>query len=193
MKKIILASGSPRRKELLEQIGVKFEVQPSEYEEDMSKDMRPSELVKYLSRKKAEDVANNNKKSIVISADTIIAFKGKVLGKPKDKVDSTIMLKEMSDSVHSVFTGYTIWDTDSQRVLTSSVETKVFFKNISEKEIEAYVETGDPLDKAGAYAIQSLGAVLVEKIEGDFYNVMGLPISSLVEDLKTFEVDIFSS
>jgi len=191
MKKLILASGSPRRKELLEKIGLEFEVIPSKYEEDMDLDMQPLELAKHLSLGKAKDVAKDQKNAVVIGADTFIVFKGKVLGKPKDIEDAKRLLKELSGISHSVITGFSIVDTLSGKEVSKAVETKVYFKKLSDELIGNYVKTGEPLDKAGSYAIQGLGGILIEKIEGDYYNMVGLPISSLVEELDKFGISIF--
>ena len=190
MKKIILASGSPRRKMLLEQIGLNFEIDQSNYEEDMTLDMDPRELAKFLSLGKAKDVAQKHKDSIIISADTIVALDGEVFGKPKIAEKAKLMLQKFSGKPHSVITGFTIIDTETGKEVSKSVETKVFFKNISEKEIDAYIATNEPLDKGGGYAIQGLAALFIEKIEGDYFNIVGLPLSPLTDELKNFGINI---
>lgn len=190
MKKIVLASASPRRKELLEGTGLKFEVDASDYEEDMSVRMEPHKLARFLSREKAKAIAERHKNALIIAADTFIVFKGRLLGKPHTGKEATKMLEMLSSKSHSVITGYTVLDTGTKKVVTGSEETKVYFKRLSEKEIRNYVRTKEPLDKAGAYAIQGLGAVIVERIEGDFFNVVGLPLSALVESLKKFGVQV---
>ena len=190
MKKIVLASASPRRKELLEGTGLKFEVDASDYEEDMSVRMEPHKLARFLSREKAKAIAGRHKNALIIAADTFIVFKGKLLGKPHTGTEAKKMLAMLNGRSHSVITGYTILDTGTKKTVTGSAETKVYFKKLSGKEIENYVRTKEPLDKAGAYAIQGLGAVIVEKIEGDFFNVVGLPLSALVENLKKFGVQV---
>lgn len=190
MKKIILASQSPRRKQLLEQIGLKFEIDPSNYEEDMTLKMEPNKLAEFLSLGKAKDVAQKHKDSIIISADTIVAIDGEVFGKPKTSERAKYMLQKFSGKAHSVITGFTIIDTEANKEITKSVETKVYFKNLSEKEIDAYIATGEPLDKGGGYAIQGLAALFVEKIEGDYFNIVGLPILSLTIELKDFGINI---
>lgn len=154
----------------------------------MSDAIPPMELAKKLSLGKASDVADSQEGAVVIGADTFIAFEGKVLGKPINENDAKEMLKRMSGKSHSVITGFTIIDTDSKQTLSHAVETKVYFKKLTNEEIDSYVSTGEPLDKAGSYAIQGLGAILVEKIEGDYFNVMGLPLNSLVEKLKEFDI-----
>ena len=190
VKAIILASASPRRKELLERIGLKFEVEPSNYEEGISSELGPHELAKSLSLEKAKLVAQNHKNTLVIAADTFIVFESRILGKPRTETEAKEMLKTMNGKPHSVITGFTIIDTDSNKALSRSVETKVHLRQLSSNEIDAYVRSKEPLDKAGAYAIQGLGSVIVEKIEGDYYNVVGLPLSALVKSLKEFGVHV---
>lgn len=190
MKTIILASASPRRKELLEKLGLKFQVEPSNCEEDINSELEPHELAKSLSLKKAELVAMNHKNALVIAADTFIAFEGKILGKPQTETAARKMLAAISGRRHSVITGFTIIDTESNRVLSRSVATEVYIRQLTSNEIDAYVRSKEPLDKAGAYAIQGLGSVIVEKIEGDYFNVVGLPLSALAESLKEFGIHI---
>ena len=190
MKKIILASQSPRRRDLLKQIGLEFEIDPSNYEEDMSLKMKPNKLAEFLSLGKAKDISQRHKDSIIISADTIVAIGGEVFGKPKTSERAKYMLKKFSGKAHSVITGFTIIDTGTNKQITKSVETKVYFKSLSEKEIDAYIATGEPLDKGGGYAIQGLAALFVEKIEGDYFNIVGLPILALTEELKNLGVKI---
>jgi len=190
MKKIILASASPRRKQLLEQIGLKFEIDPSNYEEDMTLKMKPSKLAEFLSLGKAKDVAARHKDSIIISADTIVAVDDEVFGKPKTSEKAKYMLQKLSGRAHSVITGFTIIDTKTNKQLSKSVETKVYFKDISDKEMGTYISTGEPLDKGGSYAIQGLAALFVEKVDGDFFNIVGLPIFELVHELKNFGINV---
>ncbi len=194
MKKIILASNSPRRKTLLSQIGLKFKVIPSNYQENMVSNLSPRELAKRLSRGKAEAVAKikNNRNSIIIAADTFVVFRNKVLGKPKNRQEARHMLHILSGRQHSVITGYTIIDTATLKIISRAIETKIYMRPYSEKEISAYLKTGEPFDKAGAYAIQGLGGNLIKKIEGDFFNVMGLPLFELIDDLKKIRVKILS-
>lgn len=189
-KPIILSSASPRRRELLALVGLKFIVDAGEYEEDMNTDLSPPELARFLSRKKAEDVAGRHKKAIIIAADTFIVFQGALMGKPRDEGEARAMLKKLSGKTHSVITGYTIIDTESRKRLSRVVETRVSFKRLTVQEIDAYVRSKEPLDKAGAYAIQGLGSVIVRKIEGDYFNVIGLPLSSLADSLKRFGVSV---
>jgi len=182
MKKIILASTSPRRKALLEKAGVVFDIEPSNYEEEMHLPMPPAELAKYLSRKKAESVASAHLDALVISADTFIAHEGKVLGKPHTPERAKETLRDLSGKAHSVITGFTVIEKD--KVISQSVETKVFFRELSDEEIEKYIATGEPLERAGAYAIQELGGALIEKIEGDYDNVVGLPVEEVIKVLR---------
>lgn len=188
MKTIILASASPRRKEILEKTGLKFKVDASDYEEEINYSLRPHELARFLSREKAKAIVNKYTNALIIAADTFIVFKGKILGKPHTEEEAKRMLKMLNNRTHSVITGFTIIDTDDNKKLSGSVETKVYFKKLTIKEIESYIKSKEPLDKAGAYAIQGLGAVIVKKIEGDYFNVMGLPLSTLMETLKKFGI-----
>ena len=190
MKTIILASTSPRRKELLEILGLRFQVEPSNYEEDINSELEPHELAKSLSLRKAEMVARKHKYALVIAADTFIVFEGKILSKPQTETAARKMLSTINGRRHSIITGFTIMDTDSKKVLSKSIETKVYIRQLTSNEIDAYVRSKEPLDKAGAYAIQGLGSVIVEKIEGDYFNVVGLPLSALAEGLKEFGIHI---
>ncbi|OGI83132.1 septum formation protein Maf [Candidatus Nomurabacteria bacterium RIFCSPLOWO2_01_FULL_33_17] len=189
MKKVILASTSPRRKELFEKTGIPFEIVASSYEEDMTLDMSPKDLAMFLSKGKAESVANDNPDAIVIGADTFIAFEDKVLGKPHTKERAKEMLSILSGKQHFIITGFTIIEKSSGKLISKAVESKILLKNLTEKEIEDYIATGEPLDKAGAYAVQGLGANLIEKIEGDYSNILGLPVDEVLEALKEFEVN----
>lgn len=188
MRKIILASASPRRKEILKITGLKFAVCASDYEEDMNLSLQPRTLARFLSRKKAEAVAHKYKNAIVIAADTLIVFRNRLIGKPRTEKEAEKMLRMLNGKAHSVITGFAIMDTGRSKIVSRSVETRVYFKKLGWKEISAYVRSKEPLDKAGAYAIQGLGAVFIEKIDGDFFNVMGLPLSALTESLKKFGV-----
>ncbi len=190
MKIIILASASPRRRELLEKIGLKFEVAPSGDEEKIALGPEPLELAKRMSLAKAESVAQKYENAIIIAADTFVVFKNKILGKPHSEVEARKMLQTLSGKTHSVVTGFTIIDTEKHKILSRAIKTRVFFRKLTTEEIDAYVRSGEPLDKAGAYAIQGLGALFVKKIEDDYFNVIGLPLSALTEALKEFGVNI---
>lgn len=188
MRKIVLASASPRRKEILAGVGLDFVVDAGSYEEDMSLSMPPSRLARFLSREKAAAAAGKYADALIIAADTFIVFRRAVLGKPHLKQEARKMLTLLNGKTHTVITGYTILDSADGRRVSGSVETKVTLKRLSVGEINAYVASGEPLDKAGAYAIQGLGALIVKKIEGDYLNIVGLPLSALAEDLRKFGV-----
>jgi septum formation protein len=190
-KKIILASTSPRRKELLAKTGLQFDIIAGNYEEDMTLSLPPMELAKFLSKGKAESVAKNHP-GIIIGADTFIAFENKVLGKPHTPERARETLSMLRGKQHSVITGYAVIDTETGKVINDAVETKVFFRNYSDEEMDAYIATGEPLDKAAAYAIQSGGAAFVEKIEGDYDSIVGLPVANIIEVLKGFGVAVNS-
>ncbi|MFR5875406.1 MAG: Maf family protein [Eubacterium sp.] len=179
---IILASKSPRRRELLKYITTDFEATSSDVDETLPDGISPSDAVMHLSKIKAEPLRNDN--DIIIGADTVVSINGKILGKPCDEKEAEKMLKLLSGNVHSVFTGVTIIKGESER--TFYTETKVKFFELSDKEIEDYIKTGEPMDKAGSYGIQGYGSLLVEKIDGDYFNVVGLPISALNKALKEF-------
>ena len=190
MRKIILASASPRRKELLEKIGLRFEVEPSNCEEDMHSGLEPHELARKISLEKANAVASKHKNALVIAADTFVALGDQILGKPHTKTEARKMLETISGRPHSVITGFSIIDTGRNKTLSKSVETKIYIRKLTPAEIDAYVKSKEPLDKAGAYAIQGLGGAIVERIEGDYFNVMGLPLNALTEALKDFGIAI---
>ncbi|MFH1638913.1 MAG: nucleoside triphosphate pyrophosphatase [Chloroflexota bacterium] len=190
MKEIILASASPRRIELLQKIGLRFRAEASDYREGKNLALKPHELVKYLSLQKARAVAAKHPDALVIAADTIGYLEGKVLGKPETEERAQVMLAAISGKTHAVISGLTIMDKGQARTLTRAVETKVTMKKLTKNEIASYVRTGEPLDKAGAYAIQGLGAILVKEIHGDYYNVVGLPLSVLAASLKRFGIRI---
>ena len=185
---IILASQSPRRRELLERMGLPFRVITPDIDEHMERSLPPGELVAAISAEKAGAVAAQaGPDAIVIAADTVVALDGAVLGKPGDERDAARMLSALSGRTHQVFTGLTV--AQGGTVRTVSEETAVTFRPLTEGEIAAYVRTGEPMDKAGAYGIQGYGALLVEGIRGDYYNVMGLPVCRLGGLLKELGVD----
>lgn len=179
---IILASQSPRRCELMKFSGFDFAVKPSEADENIEKKLSPKETVEILSLRKA--MAIKSKDDIIIGADTVVAIDGEILGKPKNENDAYNMLKKLSGRTHSVFTGVTV--IKNEKIKTFCEETRVTFYHISDEEIKAYIKTGEPMDKAGAYGIQEKGGLFVEKTEGDYNNVVGLPMSKLVRVLKEF-------
>ena len=190
MRKIILASASPRRKEILKITCLDFSVSAGDYEEDLNLPLKPRELARFLSRKKAEAVTHRHRDALIIAADTFIVFQGRLLGKPRSSREAKKMIQMLNGKVHSVITGFTIMDSLSRKTLSRTVETKVYFKKLTDKEITEYVRSGEPMDKAGAYAVQGLGAVFIKKIDGDFFNVMGLPLHALAESLKKFGVNV---
>lgn len=187
-RKIILASTSPRRKELLAKTGLAFDVVPGSYEEDMTLPLPPKELVVLLSKGKAESVAPLYPDAIIIGADTFIVFGDKVMGKPHTPEKAKEMLKTLCGECHSVITGFTIIDTGNGQVFSDVVEAKVCFKNYTDQEIDDYVATGEPLERAGAYAIQEIGRKLVERYEGDYNSIIGLPVGNILDALKDFGV-----
>lgn len=190
--KIVLASGSPRRKEILENMNLKFDIIKSEIEETTIENESPKDLVKRLSYEKAYDIASKNLDSIVIGADTVVVLDNNVLGKPKDEDEAFNMLKQMSGKEHDVITGVSILCLDLKKEICDYCVSKVKFKNLSDEEIYSYIKTGECMDKAGAYGIQGLGGLLVEYIKGDYFNIVGFPISSVAEILKNdFNIDIF--
>ena len=190
MKSIILASTSPRRKELMEKLGLKFQTVSSDYKEDMSLKLKPLTLAKVLSAGKASAVAKKFPKHLIIAADTFVVLGETLLGKPRTEKEATRMLREISGKIVSVITGFTIIDTAAKKKISKAIKTKVYIKNLSDEEIAAYVKSKEPLDKAGAFGIQGLGSVIVERICGDFFNIMGLPLYSLSESLRKFGVEI---
>jgi len=180
---LILASQSPRRHYLLEQAGLDFTVVPSDFDEDSVKLSEPADYVKILAQKKAETVARQYPDSWVIGADTIVTIDNTVLGKPNHVDDARQMLKRLSGQTHLVWTGYAIICWRREVRISAAVQTDVQFKVLSEEEIEWYVQTDEPFDKAGAYAIQGLGTFLVRSINGSYSNVVGLPVCEVIETL----------
>ncbi len=174
---VILASASPRRRELLQYIFSDFEIKASSVEEIVPSDISSKKYPEYLSKLKAEDIAKEHFDALVIGADTIVLLGEKILGKPKDKEDSREMLSSLSGNIHKVITGCTL--VYKGKSLTFSVTTDVEFYNLTDDEIEEYISSDEPYDKAGGYGIQSKGALLVKKIDGDYFNVVGFPIAEL--------------
>ena len=185
-QKIVLASGSPRRQELLHRIGIDdFTIRVPDIEESYPEGLTPREIVEYISRKKAQAV-EAEPDEIVITADTMVFLDRQRLGKPADEADAMRMLSSLQGRKHVVCTGVTVRQGD--RFLTQSEATDVFFRRASDEELAAYIRTGEPMDKAGAYGVQGMGALLVERLEGDFFNVMGLPLLRLSRMLSAFGV-----
>nr|WP_297933734.1 Maf family protein [uncultured Lachnoclostridium sp.] len=193
MYQCILASGSPRRKEILEQCGITFRIEKSDTEEVITK-TRPSDVVMELSEVKALEAAGRVKETecIIIGADTIVANGEVILGKPKDEAEACAMIESLQGHEHSVYTGVTlvIRRGGKQEIITLFEETKVEIISMNEDEIKEYVKSGEPMDKAGAYAIQGLFAGYVKGIRGDYYNVVGLPICAILEELRKAGIDL---
>jgi septum formation protein len=187
---IILASASPRRSELLRMLGVEdLKIIPSKIEEKISPGLGPVETVKELSIAKAREVAPSAlPDDVVIAADTIVVLDGEILGKPRDKAEAAAMLKKLSGRSHRVFTGVAV--IKGGRELVSSEETVVRFRGLSDDEIKTYVETGEPMDKAGAYGAQGKASVFVEGVRGDYFNVVGLPLCRLGKMLSELGVNL---
>ena len=189
MEKIVLASASPRRRELLEQIGIKFDIVVSnEPEDEIDKSLSPENYTSELALMKACNVAKKltgtkRKDSLIIAADTVVYSDGKIIGKPKDSDDAFRILKSLSGKAHEVYTGICVMRLTDGYATSKSIKTTVKFKELTDKTIKAYIKTGEPADKAGAYGIQGRGAVLVEEICGDYFNVVGLPLSALYDVL----------
>jgi septum formation protein len=190
MKRIVLASASPRRKELLEQMGLQFEVDPAGYDEGKTSASEPHGMATELSLGKASAAARRHRKAVIIAADTLVVLGDRVFGKPHTDAQAREMLRDLNGRTHSVITGFTILDAETGKRLSRSVETRVHMRKLTLEEIDSYVRTKEPLDKAGGYAIQERGAILVERIEGDFSNVVGLPLAALAEGLKEFGVKV---
>jgi septum formation protein len=180
---LILASQSPRRRYLLEQAGLSFSVIPSCFDEDSVHLTTPVELVVTLAESKANEIAANHPESWVIGADTIVTIDDSILGKPANPAEARQMLKKLSGQTHYVYTGFAIICKHEQVTVTDTVETKVTFKELTDQEIDWYIQTGEPFDKAGAYAIQGMGTFLVKRINGSYTNVVGLPVCEVIEVL----------
>ncbi len=192
MQKIILASGSPRRKELMALLfGDNFEIITSAYEEDNTLNLPPKELVLLHSLEKGRDVAEKLQEGIVIAADTLVSFENKVLGKPKTAQEAKEMLNKINGKMVEVLTGLAVIDTKSKKELQDFEKAKIKIKQMTSQEISGYIETGEPLDKAGAFAVQGKGAVLIEKIEGDFFGIVGLPLFKLNNLLNQLGISVF--
>jgi len=187
MKKIILASASPRRREILENLGFKFDVLISGADETkLSCDIEPKLYVQEMALLKAGEAGKalgKSRDTLLISADTIVVIDGEILGKPKDKEDAFSMLSKLSGKTHEVITGFCVMDLWSGEAVCRAEVTKVEFKNLTPEIIKAYIDTNEPMDKAGSYGIQGKGGILVKKIDGDYFNVVGLPVSSLTDVL----------
>lgn len=189
IKKIILASTSPWRKELMEKLRLPFEILPSDFIEDMTTKISPLELAKRLAYGKAEAVAVKTSDAVIVAADTIVVLGDEILGKPHTEEIALQMLKKLNNRSHSIITGLTVWDTTTKKIISRAEKTEVVFGNLTEEQLIKYVKSGEPLDKAGAYGIQGLGALLVKEVHGDFYTIMGLPLFSLAEMLREVGIE----
>lgn len=188
---MILASKSPRRKEILAQLGFQLQIKSKDIEE-ISDKVEIVEQIKDISLKKVMAVAVENPKEFVVGADTVVVIDGKILGKPKSEMDAEKMLKSLSGKSHEVITAYTLINIEKNIKITNSVESTVYFKQISNEEIEWYIKSGEPMDKAGAYGIQGLGSIFVDKIDGDFFAIMGFPINHFIKTLNNLKIPIES-
>ena len=189
---IILASASPRRKEILENTNVKFKIMASSIEELRLEGESPCQMVMRLAFEKGIDIASRQKSDLVISADTIVVLDNTVLGKPKDEIEARKMITSLSGRTHQVITGISLINLDNNKKIIDYVISNVKFKNLSEEDINDYIRTKESLDKAGAYGIQGYGALLVEEIQGDYFNIVGFPISKLSDLLKDhFDINLF--
>lgn len=185
-KRIVLASSSPRRRELMRFITEQFEIITSDAEEKTQPGLSPEETVKALAELKADDVFPKATDSVVIAADTVVACDGRILGKPADRTQAFAMLKSLSGRTHSVFTGVCIREEDRKKVF--AIRSDVTFYDLTDREIGEYIATGEPDDKAGAYGIQGKGCLLVESISGDYFNIVGLPVARLKKELADFSL-----
>lgn len=188
--RIVLASSSPRRKELLTGVGLDFIAVESPYEEDMTGHTDPEHVVRLFSTEKARALLSQYSDSLIIAADTVVSFQGKVFGKPKSYEDAITMLTQLQGNRHTVYTGVTVLHGPSEKVTTRVVSTEITLAPLSSEEIRRYFEKVQTLDKAGAYAIQGIGATFTQSITGEYSNVVGLPLCALREMLKEFGIDL---
>jgi septum formation protein len=187
---IILASGSPRRKELLAGLGLRFSVIPSNVSEEVTEQYSPAGLVEELAFRKAEAVAKEAKEGLVIGSDTIVVLNDEILGKPKDEEDAFAMLSKLQGQAHVVYSGLAIIDVDKKMDKLGHQATQVTMRAVSDTEIRQYIATKEPMDKAGAYAIQGFGSIFVEQIVGDYFSVVGLPLRLTALYLKECGIDV---
>ncbi len=192
--KIVLASSSPRRKELLQSMGIEFEVIAPTSDESLLDGERPEDYALRLSSEKAVSVSKNlNGNVLVIGADTIVVVDNEILGKPKDEEDAGVMLSKISGKTHHVLTAFSITKPEDEILHTHVVGTEVIVKTLEPQEIQGYIKTTEPMDKAGAYGIQGVGAFMIKGIRGSYTNVVGLPLVEVIEALKKLgALDLFS-
>ena len=194
MEKIILASGSPRRKDILNMLGIPFEIMVSDADETCPTGTAPDEMVKSLSLRKAEAVSKSlEEKAVVIGSDTVVYLDGEILGKPKDEQDAHAMLEKLSGRTHIVYTGITVIfkNEAGEKVLSAVDATEVTFRKLSPESISEYIASGEPFGKAGAYAVQGIGSIFIEKINGDFFTVVGMSPKVLSNILQRGGIDVF--
>jgi septum formation protein len=184
LKRIILASSSPRRKQLLEQLGISFDCCPARIDEDLGTEETAREAVRRIALNKAEKASEMVRNSIIIAADTMVVCNGEVLGKPDNARDAFNKLYKLKGREHEVITAVCVMDTENGQCEVQDEITRVYFRDISDEEIRAYIRTEEPMDKAGAYGIQGMGAVFVDRIEGCYFNVVGLPLKHLYSMLQ---------
>lgn len=190
MRPIILASASPRRQELLANLGLEFEVKVSDVDEHIEENIPPAQLVENLAERKASAIAAESISGLVIGADTIVVLGEKPLGKPADRDAAVEMLQNLQGRSHEVYTGLAVIDVSTGQSVVTHQATAVRFKPMTSEQIERYVDTGEPMDKAGAYAVQGKASIFIDSIRGCYFNVVGLPVSKLADALRTFGVEI---
>ncbi|MGN0467576.1 MAG: Maf family protein [Acutalibacteraceae bacterium] len=184
--RFIVASASPRRKKLLQNMGFVFDVIPSDADETLEENISAADAVAELSKRKAQSVSKNNKGAVVLGCDTVVALGEKILTKPSNEKEAFAMLRSLSGKKHCVYSGVFITDGEKETSFTEKAEVE--FYQLSDEEIKAYIATGEPMDKAGAYGIQGYGGALVKKINGDYYSIVGLPLARCIRELANFGV-----
>lgn len=192
---IVLASASPRRRELLASVGIQFQIIPSNIDEIQQPDEKPEDFVLRLSQEKAAEVAQRSTVSgrWFIGSDTIVLCDDQILGKPDSREDSASMLRMLSGRSHHVISGYAILDRNSNQWIRRCITTEVTFRTLTDREIDGYIASGEPADKAGSYAIQGLGAFMVTTINGSYSSVVGLPLAQIIDDLQQLDAfDLFA-
>lgn len=191
MRTLVLASSSPRRKALLQSLGIDYTVEHSSFQETAVKNKSPKNHVQGNALGKAQTVAKNHNDALIIGADTVVVYQGMIMGKPKDLKDAVAMLSMLQGNAHDVYTGLAVIDTWSNKTISNYEKTRVIMRALTPKEINSYLKCINPLDKAGAYAIQKYGSLIIEKISGCYYNVVGFPIAKLEEMLLSIGVTLF--
>nr|WP_090866437.1 Maf family protein [Oceanobacillus limi] len=186
MKSLILASSSPRRQELLNQVNIPFTIRKQTFDESLIRTSDPVEKVQQLAKSKGENVSLLKENEVILSADTVVSYKQQIFEKPKNQEDAYNMLSTLCGNTHAVYTGYMIRSSEHHVIRVE--KTEVEFWNLTEQEMNWYLSTTEPYDKAGGYGIQQIGAMFVKKIKGDYFNVVGLPLSTVVRDLRDFSI-----